>query len=207
MKIQISFDLTDLDKAIDIAKQVAPYADSLEVGSLLLYKNGIVALERFRETFPETVILADAKIVDRGKPAVELLAKAGADWITVMAGTSKNVIHSVATTAHDLGKKVMLDLLDSYSLGQSALDAQSMGVDALLLHKPHDDDDGLKFLDTWEMVKGNSSLPIYVAGKITRDMVDKIKSINPHGVVISKTITQAEDPAQEAQFFQDAFSS
>jgi 3-hexulose-6-phosphate synthase len=207
MKIQISFDLTDLDNAIAIAKQVAPYADSLEVGTLLLYKNGIVALEQFRETFPDKVILADAKIVDRGKQTVELLSKAGANWITVMAGTSKNVIHSTATTAHDLGKKVMLDLLDSYSLGQSALEAQSMGVDALLLHKPYDEDDSLKFLDTWDMVKGNSSLPIYVAGKITRDMVDKIKSINPYGIVIGKTITQTDDPASEAKFFKEAFSS
>ncbi len=207
MKLQISFDLTDLDNAIAIAKEVAPYADSLEVGSLLLYKYGITAVERFRKTFPEKVILADAKIVDRGKQAVNLLSEAGADWITVMAGTSKNVIHSVATSAHDLGKKVMLDLLDSCSLGQSALEAQSMGVDALLMHKPYEEDDSLKFLDTWDMVKGNSSLPIYVAGRIRRNMIDKIKSINPYGIVISKTITEAEDPAQEAQFFKEALSS
>ena len=36
MKLQISFDLTDLDNAITIAKEVSPYADALEVGSLLL---------------------------------------------------------------------------------------------------------------------------------------------------------------------------
>jgi 3-hexulose-6-phosphate synthase len=206
MKIQISFDGIELENELSIAKKIAPYADSLEVGSTLLYKYGISAIKRFRETFPDKIILADAKIVDRGKQTVTLLADAGADWITVMAGTSKNVIHSACTTAHNLGKKIMLDLLDASSLGQSALEAQSMGVDALLLHKPYDEDDALKFLDQWEMVRGNSSLPIYISGKFTRDMVDKIKSINPGGIVIGKTIVQAENPEEEAQFFKEALS-
>ena len=34
MKLQISFDLTDLDKAVAVADQVAPYVSILEVGSL-----------------------------------------------------------------------------------------------------------------------------------------------------------------------------
>ena len=63
MKLQISFDLTDLDKALDIAAQVAPYVSILEVGSLLLYKYGIQAVERFRKAFPNKTILVDAKSV------------------------------------------------------------------------------------------------------------------------------------------------
>jgi 3-hexulose-6-phosphate synthase len=207
MKLQISFDIPDLEKVIAIAKEVEPSADSFEIGSLLLFKYGLAALEKFRKTFPEKVLLADAKIVDRGKPTVTLLASTGIDWITVMAGTNKNVIHSACTTAHELGKLVMLDLLDAASQGQSALEAKSMGVDALLVHRSHDEEDSLKFLDTWDMVRGNSNLPIYVSGKITRDIIDKIKAIKPDGLIIGKAITQADDPAAEAQFFKEALSS
>ncbi|MEX0940871.1 MAG: orotidine 5'-phosphate decarboxylase / HUMPS family protein [Candidatus Babeliales bacterium] len=206
MKIQISFDLTDLDKALSIATKVAPYADSLEIGSILIYKYGLHAIEQFRKEFPDKVLLADAKIVDNGKNAVTILAEAGTNWVTVMAGTRKNIIHSVSTTAHDLGKQVMLDLLDSCSLGQSALEAKSMGVDALLLHRPHDEEDALKFMDTWDMVKGNSSLPIYVSGKITADNIDKMRLLKPDGIVISKAITEAENPEDEAKKFKQALS-
>ncbi len=202
MKLQIAFDLTDLDKAVAIAVNVAPYASVLEVGSLLIYQHGVKAIEKFRETFPDKIILADIKIVDRGKQAVTTIVQAGADWVTVMAGTSKDVIHSVCTTAHDLNKSVMLDLLDACSLGQSALEAKSLGVNALLFHKPYEDD-SLLFLDKWEMVKGNTTLPIFIAGRITRELVDKIKTINPDGIIIGKAITEASNPAEEAKFFHD----
>ena len=36
------------------------------------------------------MILADVKIVDRAKDAVTVFSNAGADWITVMAGASKD---------------------------------------------------------------------------------------------------------------------
>lgn len=132
MKLQISFDLIDLDKAIAIGSEVAQYADIIEVGTILIYHHGIAAVERFKSAFPDKIILADTKIVDRGKEVAELFAGAGADWITVMAGTSQHVIHATTTAAHNANVKVMLDLIDSDSVGQSALEAKNLGADALL---------------------------------------------------------------------------
>src|SRR5262249_17351359 len=135
MKLQIAFDITDLDKAIELAHTVAEHCDIMEIGTLLIYKNGVKAVERFRESFPKQTLLADIKIIDRGKEAVATVANAGADWVTVMAGTGKEVIHSAATMAHQCNVKVMLDLVDAASLGQSALDAKNLGADALLFHQ------------------------------------------------------------------------
>lgn len=201
MKFQISFDLIDLDKALNIATQVAPYATSLEVGSLLLYKHGIKAVESFRQAFPDQTIFVDSKIVDRSKDVVTLLAKAGADWVSVMGGTSKNVIHTAAITAHNLNIKIMLDLLDASSLGQAALEAKGLEIDALLVHKPYEESNTLVFLDQWDMLRGNTSLPIFVSGRITRDVLDKILAIKPDGIIVGKTITDAENPASEAEYF------
>lgn len=202
MKFQISFDLVDLDKAIDIALQVAPYASILEIGTLLLYRYGTQSIEQFRQAFPDMILLADTKIIDRGKEATTLVAQAGADWLTVMAGTDKNVIHAVCTTAHALNKKVMIDLLDSPSPGQSALEAKSLGADALLFHKPLDEHE-TTFLDKWDIVRGNTNLPVFITGKISRDNSAHILNLNPDGIIIGKAITQADDAAQEAQFFKE----
>lgn len=207
MKLQISFDLTDLQKAIDIAFQVAPFATILEIGSLLLYKYGIQSIEAFRSNFPDATILVDAKISDRAKEAVKTLAGAGADWITVMAGTTPSVIHSACTAAHELNKKIMLDLLDASSLGQSALEAKSLGVDALLFHTPHDEEASLMFLDKWDIVRGNTTLPIFISGKISRDVIDKILAIKPDGIVIGKSIIEAENPAAEAEFYRKIYAA
>jgi len=201
MKLQIAFDITDLDTAIDVAKVVVDYCDVLEIGTLLLYKNGVAAVERFRENFPKKTLFADTKIIDRGKEAVATMASAGADWISVMAGTGKEVIHSAATMAHQCNIKTMLDLVDSASLGQSALDAKNLGVDALLFHQAYDEKDTLILLDKWEMVRGNTQLPVFVSAKINRTTIFNIINIHPDGIILGKNITDADNPAQEAEFF------
>lgn len=201
MKLQISFDLIDLDKAITIGSEVAQYADIIEVGTILIYHHGIIAVRRFKEAFPDKIILADTKIVDRGKEVAELFADAGADWITVMAGTSHHVIHATTTAAHAANVKVMLDLIDSNTVGQSALEAKNLGADALLFHQPYSDTESLVFLDKWDMIKGNTSLPIFVSAKIDRDNVDKIVTLRPDAVIVGLSITDAEHSAQEAEFF------
>ena len=206
MKLQISFDLIDLDKAVAIGSEVAQYADIIEIGTILIYGHGISAVSRFKESFPDKIILADTKIVDRGKEVAELFADAGADWITVMAGTSSHVIHATTTAAHNANVKVMLDLIDSDSIGQSALEAKNLGVDALLFHQPYSETESLLFLDKWDMIKGNSNLPIFVSAKINRENVDKIAALNPDGIIVGLAITEAEDSAQEAHYFAELVS-
>jgi 3-hexulose-6-phosphate synthase len=201
MKLQISFDLADLDTAIQIGTEVAQYADIIEVGTILLYHYGTDAIKRFTESFPDKIILADTKIVDRGKEVAELFADAGAHWITVMAGTSANVIHAATTAAHNANVKVMLDLIDSSSVGQSALEAKNLGVDALLFHQPYSEQESLTFLDKWDMIKGNTSLPIYVSAKINRDNVDNVIALRPDVIIVGLSITDSEDPAAEARYF------
>ena len=203
MKLQISFDMTNLEQAIAIAQDVAPFADIIEIGTLLVYTHGLRAVEAFREALPQQTLLIDTKIVDRGKDVVTLFAKAGADWVTVMAGTNKNVIHSACSTAHDLKIKVMLDLLDAESVGQSALEAENLGADALLFHESHEDAT-VTFLDKWEMIQGNTELPIFVSNHIKRESIERILSVKPHGIVIGRSVTSASNPAQEAAFFRAA---
>ncbi|TET07063.1 hypothetical protein E3J79_00015 [Candidatus Dependentiae bacterium] len=201
MKLQVSFDVTDLKQALHVASQIIDYVDIFELGTLLIYKYGVEAIRQFKEAFPQTTILVDSKIVDRGKDAATIFAQANADWITVMAGTSKEVIHSVSSTAHSFSKKVMLDLLDSNSVGQSALEAKSLGLDALLFHQPYDAAESLVFLDQWEMVKGNSALPVFVSAKINRENIHDVLKIKPDGIIIGRSIVNAENPHEEAEFF------
>ena len=201
MKLQISFDLIDLDKAIAIGTEVAPYADIIDVGTILIYHYGINAVKRFKETFPDKIILADTKIVDRGKEITELFAQVGTDWVTVMAGTSSHVIHATTTAAHNENMKVMLDLIDSDSVGQSALEAKNLGVDALLFHQPYSEKESLIFLDKWDLIKGNTQLPIFVSAKINRENVDKIVALRPDVIIVGLSITDAENSIQEAEYF------
>ncbi len=201
MKLHIAFDLVDLENALNIAQSIDQYADIFEVGSLLIYKNGMHAITRFKQQFPHKTILADVKIADRAKETVFISSEAGANWVTVLAGTKRNVIHSACNAAHERGMKVMLDLIDASSLGQSALEAKSFGVDALLLPMPTQDSSQLTFLETWDMVKGNTPLPVHISGNISPETLPAIIDLKPAAIVIGKEITAATNPLAEAEKF------
>jgi 3-hexulose-6-phosphate synthase len=200
MKFQVSFDFIDLNTSLDIAEDISEYVDIFEVGTILIYKHGISAVEQFKNKFPNKKILADTKIADRGKEVVTLFANAGADWMTVIAGTGKNVIHMACVTAHDLGKKIMLDLVDANSIGQSAMEAKNLGVDCLLFHQAYDEPE-TSILDKWDLIKGNSDLPIFIAAKIDRGTIEEYIQLRPDGIIIGRSITAAEDPVKEAEYF------
>lgn len=206
MKFQVSFDFIDLNKSLDIAQDISEYIDIFEVGTILIYKHGVSAVEQFKNKFPNKKILADTKIADRGKEVVTLFANAGADWMTVIAGTNKNVIHTACTTAHDLGKKIMLDLVDASSLGQSALEAKNLGVDSLLFHQAYDEPQ-TTIMDKWDMVKGNSDLPIFIAAKIDRESIENFIQLRPDGIIIGRAITAADEPVKEAEYFSKLIST
>ena len=201
MNLQISFDMTDLSKALEIAHQVHEFADILEVGTLLMYSNGIEAINRFKESFEDKIIFTDTKIADRGKESANVFARAKSNWISVLAGTNNNVIHATCSAAHDQGIKVMLDLLDAKEYGQAALEAKNLGIDALLLHEPYDIEQPLAFLDKWDLVRSNTELPIYISAFINRENIKSILHLKPDGVIIGRSITESENPREQAEYF------
>lgn len=204
MQLQISYDFTDLEQALVIARQTAQYADILEVGSLLLFKSGIEAVQQFKKEFPSKKILVDAKLVDRVKDSVELLSKGGADYITVLAGAPNAIIRRACQVAYDCNTQIMLDLMDAASIGQSAKDAKTLGVDAILYHRGHDIQQNVDLIDAWSEVAGNTTLPIFVAGHVQhQEEIAKIIALKPAGLVVGRAITSASNPAQLAQFFRE----
>ena len=203
MKLQISFELTNIDEAIAIAKDVADFADIVEVGSLLLLSQGVKAVEAFRTEFPDKILLADVKLCDRATDMINLCVDAGANFVTVLAGTDNRTILRASDTAHKRGAKISLDLVDAYSMGQSARDAKSLGADMVLFHRSHDGDDVTKLTEEWQVTRGNTQVPVFISGNITREKIEQVVTLGPDGVVVGSAIVSADKPAQEAAFFKE----
>ena len=202
MKLQIALDLLDLQKCLDIAKTVESYADSFQIGLPLLLKEGMNAIEQFRTAFPHKEIFAETQIINHEQDITSMSLKAGATWVSVMAGTTKEVIHAVSSLASQKNKFVIMDLFNASSMGQSAMDAKKLGVDALLYHNVYNENNENEFaIEEWDDLRGNSKLPIYIRANINRDNIAFILSLKPDALIIGKAITQAKNPAEEAQFF------
>ena len=201
MKLQISFDMPNLENALQSAEKIEQFADILEIGSPLIYQEGIQAIKAFRDKFPNKEIFADIKLVDRVEKIITNFSKVGANYISILAGTSNSNIQNSSKVAHSSKSKIALDLVDSYSIGQSAMDAKALDVDVIIFHGPRESTQLTDILEQWQNVRGNTELPIFVAGGINRNNIEQVITLKPQGVIVGATITNAKNPIEEAEYF------
>lgn len=201
MKIQFTYNVPELSQALTIAKQTAEFADILGVGSLLIIKEGVRAIEAFKKEFPSKQIASEIRITEKADAAVALMASAGANIVTILGSTFTTTIKKAVDSAKRFGVSVGMDLIDAASLGQSAMDAKTLGVDFLIFHQDGDTEKTSSPVDVWADIKDNSNLPIFVTGKINQENIQEILAFKPSGIMIGAAITKAENPAKAAHFF------
>ncbi len=84
--VQISLDLLSIDESLATAEMaLRAGVDWLEAGTPLIIAHGMNGVRALRERFPKTPIVADLKTMDGGYLEAEVMAKAGATHVVVMA--------------------------------------------------------------------------------------------------------------------------
>ena len=199
MKLQIAFDFIDLDESLRIAGETSPYADWLEVGTSLIKSAGIVAVRRFKGGFPKKEIVADMKILDAGERETRLACDSGADIVVVEACASEGTVSDVVRVAHDLGKKVMYDLLGTADVIVAAQRGRELGVDYLCFHKSTDERGIAGFTAEFKEVAQAGGLPLVVAGRINEENLAEVMNVGPETLIVGAAITKASDPASAAR--------
>ncbi|MGH9407518.1 MAG: orotidine 5'-phosphate decarboxylase / HUMPS family protein [Terriglobia bacterium] len=138
--VQISLDLTSIDEALDHARQaVRAGVDWLEAGTPLILAEGLRAVKALRQNFPEHPIVADLKTMDGGYLEAEMMARAGATHVVVMARAHPATIKAVVKAGRDFGIKVMGDDLACRDKAGAALAMQDLGVDYIVHHVGYDE--------------------------------------------------------------------
>ncbi len=203
MKLQVAFDFIDLDESLRIAGETSLYADWLEVGTSLIKSAGIIAVSRFKRGFPDKVIVADMKILDAGEREARLACESGADIVVAEACAGTDTICDVVRVAHDLGKKVMVDLLGTADIIAAANRGRELGVDYLCFHKSTDEKGIAGFEDQFKRVAKAAALPLVVAGRINEENISQVMSVGPETLIIGSAITQAGKPGAAARRFAD----
>src|SRR6266481_1030923 len=108
--VQISLDLIDRQEALDTAAlAIRAGVDWLEAGTPFILAEGLHGVRALRERFPNHPIVADLKTMDGGYLEAEMMAKAGATHVVVMARAHAETIRVCVKAGHDYGVKVMGD--------------------------------------------------------------------------------------------------
>src|SRR2546426_256341 len=110
--VQISLDLIDLKEALTTAETARRAGvDWLEAGTPFILAEGTHGVRALRERFPGVPIVADLKIMDGGYLETEMMAKAGATHVVVMARGHEETLKVVVKAGRDYGVKIMGDNL------------------------------------------------------------------------------------------------
>ncbi|HBY06033.1 MAG: 3-hexulose-6-phosphate synthase [candidate division TM6 bacterium GW2011_GWE2_42_60] len=201
MILHISFNQLDLNEALSCAEKVAPFCTAFRIGPVLLAHYGIEAIKKFHEKFPDKELISDTKIIDHEKDMITLLNTAHCNWVTVLANTHTHIIRAACMHAEENNMRVMLDLIGSFGSGQSALDAKSFGVSALVFHFITEAENPESLSERWTFIRDNTDLPIFASTGISRTNIDAIIALNPDGIIIGGAITENSDPTKEAAYF------
>src|SRR3989441_9921457 len=138
--VQISLDLTDINEALETARiAVEAGVDWLEAGTPLLLAEGLHGVQALREAFPTRPIVADLKTMDGGYLEAEMMAKAGATHVVVMARAHEETIKVVVKAGRDHGVKVMGDNLGCPDMVAAAKMLEELGCDYVVHHIGYDE--------------------------------------------------------------------
>jgi 3-hexulose-6-phosphate synthase len=142
--VQISLDLTDIDEALETgAMALHAGVDWLEAGTPLILAEGLHGVRKLREAFPGVPIVADLKTMDGGYLESEMMAKAGATHVVVMARAHEETIKCVVKAGTDYGIKVMGDNLGCPDMISAAKWLEGLGCDFVIHHIGYDERRGI----------------------------------------------------------------
>ena len=205
--VQISLDLTNIDEALETAAMaMRAGVDWLEAGTPLILAEGLHGVKKLRAAFPGVPIVADLKTMDGGYLEAEMMAKAGATHVVVMARAHEETIKCVVKAGRDLGIKVMGDNLGCEDMIEAAKMIEALGCDYVIHHIGYDERRGIAArgermpspLDQLKDVVNAVNVPVQAVGGLTLEQAIQCPAYGAPLVVLGAPLTIDADSFKTA---------
>ena len=205
--VQISLDLTNIDEALETAAMaMRAGVDWLEAGTPLILAEGLHGVKKLRAAFPGVPIVADLKTMDGGYLEAEMMAKAGATHVVVMARAHEETIKCVVKAGRDLGIKVMGDNLGCEDMIEAAKMIEALGCDYVIHHIGYDERRGIAArgermpspLDQLKDVVNAVKVPVQAVGGLTLEQAIQCPAYGAPLVVLGAPLTIDADSFKTA---------
>ncbi len=206
--VQISLDLTNIDEALETAAMaLRAGADWLEAGTPLILAEGLHGVRKLREAFPKIPIVADLKTMDGGYLEAEMMAKAGATHIVVMARAHPETIKVVVQAGQDYGVEVMGDNLGCPDMVEGAKFLEDLGCDYVIHHIGYDERRGIAAagkampspMDQLKEVVEAVNVPVQAVGGLSLEQAIRCPEYGAPLVVLGAPLTIDADSFKTAE--------
>ncbi|MEG0639185.1 MAG: 3-hexulose-6-phosphate synthase [Clostridia bacterium] len=203
-KLQVALDTLLLPEALLLVEQLQATVDLVEVGTPFLLRYGLEAIGQIKTKCPSLEILCDGKIMDAGGYEAEMMYRAGADWVTVMAVTDDATIQECVSAAQKMGGRVMADMLCVTEIAHRVQRLEALGVDCIAVHTGVDQQRlGRTALGDLRRIKNCATrCEIAVAGGITCHTLDAYLALFPDIFIVGSGITEQPNPLEAAAMLQ-----
>lgn len=205
--VQISLDLTNIDEALETAAlAMRAGVDWLEAGTPLILAEGLHGVRALRKAFPNVPIVADLKTMDGGYLEAEMMAKAGATHVVVMARAHAETIKCVVNAGRDFGVKVMGDNLGCEDMIGAAKWLEDLGCDYVIHHIGYDERRGIAAqgnrmpspLDQLRELVNAVNIPVQAVGGLTLEQAIRCPEFGAPMVVLGAPLTIDADAFKTA---------
>lgn len=205
--VQISLDLTNIDEALETAKlAMRAGVDWLEAGTPLILAEGLHGVRSLRDAFPKVPIVADLKTMDGGYLEAEMMAKAGATHVVVMARAHAETIKCVVQAGADFGCEVMGDNLGCPDMVEGARFLEDLGCGFVIHHIGYDERRGISAagnrmpspLDDLKEVVNAVNVPVQAVGGLSLEEAIQCPQYGAPLVVLGAPLTIDADAFKTA---------
>lgn len=206
--VQISLDLTHIDEALETAAMaLRAGVDWLEAGTPLLLAEGLHGVKKLRDAFPDVPIVADLKTMDGGYLETEMMAKAGATHVVVMARAHEETIKVVVQAGKDFNVKVMGDNLACPDMVEGAKKLEALGCDYIIHHIGYDERRGIAAaglpmpspLDELQKIVEAVNVPVQAVGGLSLEQAIQCPEYGAPMVVLGAPLTIDADAFKTAE--------
>ncbi|MBD3306011.1 hypothetical protein GF339_06485 [candidate division KSB3 bacterium] len=200
--LQIALDSIHSHEIFRVADLIREAVDILEVGTVLLKKEGTQVVSALKERFPDKLIFVDTKTLDLGKIEAQVMFEAGADIMSVCGVASDATIGLVLREAHALGKQVMIDLIGLGDCYRQVKRLSALQPDYLTVYTGIDERTTENTLfEKLEIISQISPIPVAVSGGVELDDLPYLLVFRPAIIIVGTAITRASRPDEVAQRF------
>ncbi len=207
--LQVALDLMQLSRSIAIAHEaVDGGADWIEIGTPLLKSEGSEVIRAMRKEFPDKKIIADTKTMDVGGFEVEIMAKAGADIITVLGLANDSTISEAVSAGRKYGAEIMVDMINVPDRVKRSKEVEKLGVSYICIHMGIDsqmkgEEPPVAILKT---IVNETSIPIAVAGGITAETVGEFVEAGAYDIIVGGGIIKAANVKEATSTIKSAMA-
>jgi 3-hexulose-6-phosphate synthase/6-phospho-3-hexuloisomerase len=172
--------------------------DWIEAGTPLIKSEGMNAVRKLKEAFPDHVILADMKTIDTGAMEIEMAAKAGADIVILLGSADDSTVQDAVRSARKYGVKLMADLISADDPSNRAVQLVDMGVDYINIHAGIDQqmtgNDPVK-----NIIEFKLNVPLAVAGGLDAKSAAKAVVSGARIVIVGGNIVRSSNVTAAAK--------